>query len=132
MERLAARVGATPFFAYDRGLLTDRVAAVRRALPDGIHLSYAVKANPMPALLHHMSTLVDGFDVASGLELRAALDTPVRPAKVSFAGPGKTVGRDSPSGGRRGHRRAGIRARTHPGPGGCRRDSASRRASRSG
>lgn len=91
VRRLAARVGATPFFAYDRALLTERVAAVRRALPDGIHLSYAVKANPMPALLHHMSTLVDGFDVASGLELRAALDTPVGPAKVSFAGPGKTA-----------------------------------------
>lgn len=91
VERLAARVGATPFFAYDRGLIADRVAAVRHALPAGVHLSYAVKANPMPALLHHLSGLVDGFDVASGLELRAALDTPVRPEKVSFAGPGKTV-----------------------------------------
>ncbi|ACU75836.1 pyridoxal-dependent decarboxylase, exosortase system type 1 associated [Catenulispora acidiphila DSM 44928] len=91
VERLAARVGATPFFAYDRGLLADRLAAVRHALPAGVHLSYAVKANPMPALLHHLSALVDGFDVASGLELRAALDTPVRPEKVSFAGPGKTV-----------------------------------------
>jgi diaminopimelate decarboxylase len=91
VRRLAARVGATPFFAYDRDLLSERVAEVRRALPDGIHLSYAVKANPMPALLHHMSALVDGFDVASGLELRAALDTPVGPAKVSFAGPGKTA-----------------------------------------
>ncbi|MEY9930260.1 diaminopimelate decarboxylase [Catenulispora sp. GP43] len=92
VRRLAARVVTTPFFAYDRALLSERVAGVRRALPDGIHLSYAVKANPMPALLHHMSTLVDGFDVASGLELRAALDTSVGPAKVSFAGPGKTTG----------------------------------------
>ncbi|OLE23079.1 MAG: pyridoxal-dependent decarboxylase, exosortase A system-associated [Catenulispora sp. 13_1_20CM_3_70_7] len=91
VERLAARVGSTPFFAYDRALVADRVAAVRGALPAGIHLSYAVKANPMPALLQHLSGLVDGFDVASGLELRAALDTGVGPTAVSFAGPGKTT-----------------------------------------
>lgn len=90
VDRLAARVGSTPFFAYDRGLLSERVTAVRRALPTGIHLSYAVKANPMPALLQHMSGLVDGFDVASGLELRAALDTPTPASAVSFAGPGKS------------------------------------------
>lgn len=90
VRRLAARVGSTPFFAYDRELVSARVAAVRRALPDGIELSYAVKANPMPALLQHLSGLVDGFDVASALELRHALDTPVAPERVSFAGPGKT------------------------------------------
>ncbi|WP_424529445.1 pyridoxal-dependent decarboxylase, exosortase A system-associated [Sphaerisporangium viridialbum] len=89
--RLAARVGGTPFFAYDRELIGRRVAAVRAALPGEIELSYAVKANPMPALLQHMSGLVDGFDVASALEMRHALDTPVPPGRVSFAGPGKTV-----------------------------------------
>lgn len=91
VERLAARVGSTPFFAYDRDLVTRRVAAVRAALPTGIHLSYAVKANPMPALLQHISGLVDGFDVASALELRHALDTPTPASRVSFAGPGKTT-----------------------------------------
>ncbi|HEX6498619.1 MAG TPA: pyridoxal-dependent decarboxylase, exosortase A system-associated [Micromonosporaceae bacterium] len=90
VHRLAARVGVTPFFAYDRDLITERVARVRTALPDAIHLSYAVKANPMPALLAHMSWLVDGFDVASGLELRNALDTPTSADRISFAGPGKT------------------------------------------
>ncbi|WP_030450101.1 pyridoxal-dependent decarboxylase, exosortase A system-associated [Herbidospora cretacea] len=89
--RLAARVGSTPFFAYDRDLVTRRVAAVRAALPAGVELSYAVKANPMPALLHHLSGLVDGFDVASAGELRHALDTPVPAARIGFAGPGKTV-----------------------------------------
>lgn len=91
VERLAARVGSTPFFAYDRGLVTRRVAAVRAALPTGIDLSYAVKANPMPALLQHLSGLVDGFDVASALEMRHALDTPTPASRVSFAGPGKTT-----------------------------------------
>jgi diaminopimelate decarboxylase len=90
VDVLAERVGATPFFAYDRGLLTGRVAQVRAALPPGIDLSYAVKANPMPAVVHHLSTLVDSFDVASALELRTALNTTMPPGRVSFAGPGKT------------------------------------------
>jgi diaminopimelate decarboxylase len=92
VERLAARVGSTPFFAYDRAAVTRRVAEVREALPAGVHLGYAVKANPMPALLHHMSGLVDGFDVASAGELRHALDTPLPADRVSFAGPGKGTG----------------------------------------
>ncbi|MBE8523982.1 pyridoxal-dependent decarboxylase, exosortase A system-associated [Amycolatopsis sp. H6(2020)] len=90
VDRLAARVGTTPFFAYDRSLVTTRVERVRAALPDGVELSYAVKANPMPALLHHLSGLVDGLDVASAGELRQALDTTVPPERISFAGPGKT------------------------------------------
>ena len=88
---LAERVGTTPFFAYDRAALTRRVAAVRAALPDRISLKYAVKANPMPAVLQHMSGLVDGFDVASAGELQQALDTPMPAARMSFAGPGKTT-----------------------------------------
>ncbi|WP_329048608.1 pyridoxal-dependent decarboxylase, exosortase A system-associated [Amycolatopsis sp. NBC_01488] len=91
VDRLAARVGTTPFFAYDRSLVTTRVERVRDALPDGVELSYAVKANPMPALLHHLSGLVDGLDVASAGELRQALDTTVPPERISFAGPGKTA-----------------------------------------
>jgi diaminopimelate decarboxylase len=90
LDRLAERVGGTPFFAYDRGLLTARVAWLRAALPTGVELHYAIKANPMPAVVQHLSRLVDGLDVASGLELRTALDTPTPPDRVSFAGPGKT------------------------------------------
>jgi diaminopimelate decarboxylase len=90
LERLAARVGSTPFFAYDRRLLSDRVAALRSALPAGIDLSYAIKANPMPAVVQHLSGLVDSFDVASVAEMRTALDTTISADHVSFAGPGKT------------------------------------------
>ena len=89
VDMLAERAGGTPFFAYDRGLLTARVADLRAALPSGIDLSYAIKANPMPAVVHHLSGLVDSFDVASALELRTALNTTVPSNRVSFAGPGK-------------------------------------------
>lgn len=90
IDRLAERVGGTPFFVYDRALLTSRVSRIRMALPSDILLSYAVKANPMPAVVQHLSGIVDHFDVASAREMQTALDTPMRPAAVSFAGPGKT------------------------------------------
>jgi len=91
LPRLAARVGQTPFYAYDRALLDARVTALRSALPDEVHLHYAMKANPMPAVVAHMARLVDGIDVASGRELRVALDAGADLAEVSFAGPGKSV-----------------------------------------
>jgi diaminopimelate decarboxylase len=91
LVRLAERVGCTPFFAYDRASLTRRVADLRDALPAGIEISYAVKANPMPALVQHMSAVCDSLDVASGAEMRLALDTPTPASSVSFAGPAKSV-----------------------------------------
>lgn len=91
VTRIAQRVGSTPFFAYDRNLLTQRVGQLREALPPDLEISYAVKANPMPALVQHLSTLVDSLDVASGAEMRLALDTPLSAESVSFAGPGKSV-----------------------------------------
>lgn len=90
LDRLAERVGGTPFFAYDRGLLTERIELLRSMLPTGIDLSYAIKANPMPAVVQHLSGLVDSFDVASSAEMLVALDTPMPANRVSFAGPGKT------------------------------------------
>ena len=108
MERLAERVGSTPFFAYDRQLLTSRVALLRSTLPDAIELSYAVKANPMPAVVQHLSALVDSFDVASALEMRTALDTTTPPERISFAGPGKSTSRALAGSGGRGDNRAGI------------------------
>ncbi len=88
--RLAERVGSTPFFAYDRDRITERVATLRSALPDDLHLGYAVKANPMPAVVQHLSALVDHLDVASVGEMAVALDTGTPAGHVTFAGPGKT------------------------------------------
>ena len=89
LTRLAERVGQTPFYAYDRRLISQRVAALRAALPPAIRLHYAIKANPMPALVQHVASLVDGLDVASLGELRIALDAPTAGEAISFAGPGK-------------------------------------------
>jgi diaminopimelate decarboxylase len=86
---LAARIGKTPFYAYERRLLRDRVAQLRAALPQAVKLHYAMKANPMPAVVGFMAGLVDGIDVASAGELQVALDAGADPHEISFAGPGK-------------------------------------------
>src|SRR5579883_2723356 len=91
LTRLAERVGQTPFFAYDRRLLSERIGHLRRHLPPSVALHYAIKANPMPAVVQHLAGLVDGFDVASVAEMKTALDTPMAAGRVSFAGPGKTA-----------------------------------------
>ncbi len=92
LSRLAERIGQTPFYAYDRQLIAARVAELRAALPGEIKLHYAMKANPMPALVGFMAGLVDGIDVASGGELKVALDAGTSPHEISFAGPGKREG----------------------------------------
>lgn len=91
LTRLAAQAGQTPFYVYDRKLLTKRATELHQLLPPGVMLHYAIKANPMPALVCHMAKLVDGLDVASSGELRVALDAGVPAQDISFAGPGKTT-----------------------------------------
>ncbi|MBM7798505.1 diaminopimelate decarboxylase [Microlunatus panaciterrae] len=72
-------------------MLTERIGLLRSTLPERLNLSYAMKANPMPAVVQHLAGLVDSIDVASAGELQVALDTPMPASHVSFAGPGKTV-----------------------------------------
>ena len=91
LSLLAERVGQTPFYAYDRALIAARIAAVRQALPPKVRLHYALKANPMPALVGFMRPLVDGMDVASAGELKLALDAGMDGPSIGFAGPGKRM-----------------------------------------
>lgn len=90
LTELAKKIGSTPFYAYDRRVIDERVALVRRHLPASVKLHYAIKANPMPALVRHFAPQVDGLDVASAGELRVALASGTAPREISFAGPGKT------------------------------------------
>jgi diaminopimelate decarboxylase len=89
LTQLAARIGQTPFYAYERRLLDERVALLRRQLPAAVQIHYAIKANPMPALVQHLARQVDGLDVASLGELRVALDSGMAASHISFAGPAK-------------------------------------------
>ena len=89
VSRLATQVGQTPFYAYDREAMVRRMHDLRAAMPAHLSIHYAVKANPMPALVTVMSTLADGLDVASLAELHVALDSGLEASEISFAGPGK-------------------------------------------
>lgn len=88
---IAASVGRTPFYVYDRGVMTRKIDELRAALPRAVHLHYAMKANPMPAVVRHFAQQVEGLDVASAGELRVALESGMSPELISFAGPGKRI-----------------------------------------
>lgn len=83
-------VGQTPYYAYDRQNIKNRVEQLKQTLPKGIDLHYAIKANPYPAVVHYFAGLVDGFDVASTKEMLLAMQTSIPPNEISFAGPGKS------------------------------------------
>jgi len=87
IEKLVSR---TPFYAYDRQLIINRVTQLTQALPKEISLHYAIKANPYSSLVHMMATQVSGFDVASKKEMLLAIQTGMPVKDISFAGPGKT------------------------------------------
>jgi diaminopimelate decarboxylase len=89
VDALAARAGETPLFIYDMGIIRQRLMALRAAMPGELSIHYAIKANPMPALMAAMAPLVDGFDVASGGEMAKALAAGMSADHMSFAGPGK-------------------------------------------
>lgn len=80
------QAGDTPAFVYDAGLVRARIARFRAAMPEGVGLHYAVKANPFAPLLAIVAPLVDGLDIASGGELAMAAP---HGKPISFAGPGK-------------------------------------------
>lgn len=88
-SQLVAEAGDTPLFIYSAEALERRIAELRMAMPSSLALHYAMKANPYPPLLEWMASRVDGFDTASGGELKLALDAGVPADKISFAGPGK-------------------------------------------
>ncbi len=79
----------SPLFVYSENLLNLRIEALRAAMPEQLHIHYAMKANPFAPVLSHMIGLVDGIDIASGGELVMALGAGAAAGHISFAGPGK-------------------------------------------
>ena len=89
VDSLIAEAGDTPLFVYDLGMIAARIVRLRAAMPAGLAIHYAIKANPFAPLLAAMAGIVDGFDVASEGELATAIGAGMAAAKISFAGPGK-------------------------------------------
>nr|MDT0252785.1 pyridoxal-dependent decarboxylase, exosortase A system-associated [Endozoicomonas sp.] len=83
--------GSSPCYIYDRRALSERVSQFRQQMPGELKLHYAIKANPMAAVVGHMAQYVDGLDVASHREMLVALGSGMDVANISFAGPAKGI-----------------------------------------
>jgi len=91
ITEIKSSLGQTPLFIYDRGKIINRIEQLRQALPQGLQIYYAVKANPFAEILSLLSECVDGVDVASQGEMQVALNAGFHAQQISFAGPGKTL-----------------------------------------
>jgi len=87
-EDLAARFG-TPLYVYDLAVVDGQVDRLRAAIPAGVDLAYAVKANPALAIVGHLARRGLGADVASAGELELVRRAGVAPERIVFTGPGK-------------------------------------------
>jgi len=75
-------------YVYDLDALQRHVRWMRAALPEGCELYYAAKANAEAPILETLAPWVDGFEAASGGELRWLRQA--QPGKpLLFGGPGK-------------------------------------------
>ena len=88
--RLAAEHG-TPLYVYSRKHIEQRYRRLETALVElrpTIH--FAVKSNGNVALVRLLAQLGAGADIVSGGELEIALRAGVEPARIAFAGVGKS------------------------------------------
>jgi diaminopimelate decarboxylase len=92
LERIAEAVG-TPFYCYSSATIERHFKVLAQAFK-GLDplICYAVKANSNQAVLVTLARLGAGMDVVSEGEIRRALAAGVAPAKIIFAGVGKTRG----------------------------------------
>ncbi|MCF5612594.1 type III PLP-dependent enzyme, partial [Pseudomonas syringae] len=75
-------------FVYDLDALREHVGEVMAALPAGVELYYAIKANSEALMLETLAPLVSGFEISSGGEIERVMACPTRKPYV-FSGPGK-------------------------------------------
>jgi len=82
----------TPFYYYDRRLLESTLDTINReaARYPHFHVHYAVKANVDPTLLSIVQQSGLGCDCVSGWEIEACLNAGFNPAKIVYAGVGKS------------------------------------------
>ncbi len=81
----------TPFYFYDMKLLRQTVAAARAAAANPMfRIHYAMKANVEVPVLEVMREAGFGIDTVSGGEISRAVDCGFNPARIVFAGVGKS------------------------------------------
>jgi ornithine decarboxylase len=81
----------TPILVVDLDCVEAKYRAIRRALPEA-EVYYAVKANPVEAVIRRLVGLGSRFDVASMAEVRSALRAGAQPDALSF---GNTIKKEA-------------------------------------
>ena len=90
VERIAKEVG-TPCYVYSHHTLIQHYRAFDGAFRSIPHIvAFAMKANSNLAILRLMAREGSGADIVSGGELYRALKAGISPARIVFAGVGKT------------------------------------------
>jgi diaminopimelate decarboxylase len=90
LSHIAEQFG-TPAYVYSESILNRNARVMAEAFVDrGIHVSYAVKANPNPHILKLLRSFGFGVDIVSGGELRMAQHVGFSGKEINFAGVGKT------------------------------------------
>jgi len=82
----------TPLYLYSAARLQHNVGRLRHAFaPLGVSVHYSLKANPSLALVRLLRQAGLGMDAVSAGEIARALAAGVAPARIVFAGVGKTA-----------------------------------------
>jgi len=90
VRELAERYG-TPLYVYSRNHIRHQFRTLAAAMaPVAPLICYSMKANSNAAVVHTLLAEGSGVDVVSGGELFRALRAGADPAKIVFAGVGKT------------------------------------------
>lgn len=85
-----ARLHGTPLYVYDAGTMRASYRALAKAFGELGEIYYSIKANPNPEVVRIFVGEGAGLEVASAAEYERALAAGCEPARILFAGPGKT------------------------------------------
>ena len=79
----------TPLYVYDLNVAQERLMLLKSLFVGRFGVSYAIKANPNPAVLAALSPGLSTFDASSGAEVRRAQAAGMPPGRITFSGPAK-------------------------------------------
>lgn len=85
----AAERFGTPGYVYFMEAIETRLTELKAAFGRWFTISFAMKSNPNPALLHRLNGQVDWLDISSGGEFALARHAGWAGERISFTGPGK-------------------------------------------
>ncbi len=84
------RTYGTPLYVYDAEIVREKYRRLRSAMPEFVHIFYAVKSNPNREVVRILAELGAGFDIASIGELSLLKSMNIEPTRIVFTGPGKS------------------------------------------